>query len=241
MFVLLAVVFAAGFVVFGVGAGGTGIGDIFRDSSSSDSPSVGSARDATEKNPADAQAWRELATAYQTDGKTSEAIDALVRYTTLRPRDVDGLRELAGLYLGQANTKMRETQVIRYNATLQGGSGLFTGGITTSSGVNPLATRITKQIDAATNEETTSLLGEAGTAFSQAVATYQRVVAFSPKDPNAHLELADAARQANDLNTALSAYKRFLVLAPDDPTAEIVKQYVAQIEAAVKGTSASGS
>ena len=31
MFVLLALVFALGFVVFGVGAGGTGIGDIFRD------------------------------------------------------------------------------------------------------------------------------------------------------------------------------------------------------------------
>ena len=31
MFVLLALVFGLGFVVFGVGAGGTGIGDIFRD------------------------------------------------------------------------------------------------------------------------------------------------------------------------------------------------------------------
>ena len=40
MFVFLALVFALGFVGFGVGAGGTGIGDIFRNSGGTSAQSV---------------------------------------------------------------------------------------------------------------------------------------------------------------------------------------------------------
>ncbi len=88
VFVLLALIFGLGFVVFGVGAGGTGIGDILRgdNSGSGGSPSVKKALAATEKTPNDPEAWRELSTAYQTDGKNTEAIDALraSHHTSLR-------------------------------------------------------------------------------------------------------------------------------------------------------------
>ena len=65
MFVFLALVFGLGFVVFGVGAGGTGVGDIFRDSNSSTAQSVSDARKETEQRPRDAQAWRDYATALE--------------------------------------------------------------------------------------------------------------------------------------------------------------------------------
>ena len=74
MFVLLALVFGLGFVVFGVGAGGTGVGDIFRGSGGTSGPSVSSTRKATEERPKDPQAWRDYATALETEGNTAEAI-----------------------------------------------------------------------------------------------------------------------------------------------------------------------
>ncbi len=106
MFVFLALVFAVGFVGFGVGAGGTGIGDILRDSGGTgDLPSVSEARKQTEERPQDAQAWRDLSTALQTEGETAPAIDALVRYTELKTGDAEAKRELAGLYLALANAE----------------------------------------------------------------------------------------------------------------------------------------
>ncbi len=77
MFVLLALVFGLGFVVFGVGAGGTGVGDIFRGSGGTSAQSVSDARSETEERPKDPQAWRDLATALETEGQTDEAIVAL--------------------------------------------------------------------------------------------------------------------------------------------------------------------
>ena len=49
MFVLLALVFGLGFVLFGVGAGGVGVGDIFRDASGTSAQSVSDAREKTEE------------------------------------------------------------------------------------------------------------------------------------------------------------------------------------------------
>src|SRR2546423_10564787 len=67
MFVALALVFGVGFVAFGVGAGGTGIGDIFRNhQSGGGAPSVKSALAATQKRPDDPKARQELANAYRT-------------------------------------------------------------------------------------------------------------------------------------------------------------------------------
>ena len=52
MFVFLAVALGGGFVLFGVGAGGTGVGDILRGGGgSSGVPSISSAEKKTEENP----------------------------------------------------------------------------------------------------------------------------------------------------------------------------------------------
>ena len=70
MFVFLAVALGGGFVLFGVGAGGTGVGDILRGGGgSSGVPSISSATKKTEENPQDIQAWKDLSTALQTDGR----------------------------------------------------------------------------------------------------------------------------------------------------------------------------
>ena len=112
MFVFLAVALGGGFVLFGVGAGGTGVGDIFRgNGSSSGAPSVSKAEKKTVESPKDVEAWRELSTALQTDGQTERAISAQEQVVVLAPKDADALRELAGLYLGQANAKQQEAPI----------------------------------------------------------------------------------------------------------------------------------
>ena len=69
MFVLLIVVFGLGFVLFGVGSSGLGLGDIFSGiRGSGGNPSVDKPLKATQKNPKDAQAWKDLATAYDAKG-----------------------------------------------------------------------------------------------------------------------------------------------------------------------------
>ena len=45
-----------------------------------------------------ATAWRNLATAYEQKQRTQDAVNALERYTTLRPKDPDALAELASQY-----------------------------------------------------------------------------------------------------------------------------------------------
>ena len=109
MFVFLAVALGGGFVLFGVGAGGTGVGDIFRGGGGSGGPSISSAQKKTEENPKDLEAWRELSTAYQTDDKTDEAIEAQKTVVVLAPKDTNALRELASLYLAQASAKQHRS------------------------------------------------------------------------------------------------------------------------------------
>src|SRR5947199_2649011 len=101
VFVFLAAVFALGFVFFGVGSGSTGLGDILRgnfnlfgNGSSGVSSGVKKALERTQQNPKNAQAWSDLANAYQTDGKATQANAALEHYLKLRPNDIDALQRV---------------------------------------------------------------------------------------------------------------------------------------------------
>jgi anti-sigma B factor antagonist len=113
VFIFLAVVFGLGFVLFGVGSsvgGGGGLSDIFNGirGGGSGQTSVEKAQKATQKDPKDAKAWHDLATAYETKGDNAAAISAWTTYTTLRPKDADGLQSLASAYEQQFSN---QTQV----------------------------------------------------------------------------------------------------------------------------------
>jgi tetratricopeptide (TPR) repeat protein len=239
MFVFLALIFGAGFVVFGVGANnaGTGIGDILRDGGSGGDGaiSVSEARERVAENPKSAEAQRELATALETDGRNDEAITALTAYTKLRPKDADALRELAGLYLTKGNTFQTQAQNAQIRAGYLSAGSTFgeplqlgKGGATL--GEDPITTAITTEA----NEEINSALGASQEAYGAALATYKQLVALSPRDPDAQLELAQAATQVRDYPAAIAAYKRYLVLAPDNTDAEIIKAQIEQLQAALE-------
>jgi Flp pilus assembly protein TadD len=232
MFVFLAVALGGGFVIFGVGAGGTGVGDILRGGGqSSGVPSISSATKKTEKNPKDVQAWRDLSLALQTDGKTDAAITAQKQVVALAPKDSDALRELAGLYVAQATAKQQQAQNLQVVTAYTGGAAqTFPGQLTSASNQSLLDDKIGAAVNNQASTEVQKLAIEAQTATSDAVASYKKIAKLHPNDPNVQLELAQGAQQAGDTATAIAAYSKFLKLAPDDPTAAIVKTQLKQLK-----------
>jgi len=232
MFVFLAVALGGGFVIFGVGAGGTGIGDILRNNgSSSGVPSVSSALLKTQKSPKDVQAWRDLSTALQTAGQSEQAIAAQKQVVALAPKDADALRELAGLYIAQATAKQQAAQIIQIQSAYNAGAGQgFPGLLVSPSGQSVVDNKIASVVGTLASTQVQQLSGQAQAASAQAVVAYKKIAALSPQDPNVQLELAQAAQQAGDTVTAIAAYTSFLKLAPDDPSASLVKTQLAQLK-----------
>jgi tetratricopeptide (TPR) repeat protein len=224
VFLFLALVFGLGFVGFGVGAGGVGVGDIFRGAGGgSGVPSIGEAEKQVAENPRDPEAYRDLANAYQADGDTDGAIEALQGFLSLRPKNTDVLRELAGLYLAKASEAQQDAQIAQLRAAY----------LAPAASIPDLAQLGDKVLepDPITNAVTTRLstdiqaaYGELQQASANAVQMYQRIADATPEDPSVQLELAQAAESAGDYTTAMNAYETFLRLAPDDPTAPEVRR-----------------
>jgi tetratricopeptide (TPR) repeat protein len=235
MFLFLALVFGLGFVGFGVGAGGIGLGNVFQGSGESGIPSISSAEKRVSENPRDAQAFRDLATAHQAEGNTDEAIEALQSFVGLRPRNVDGLRELAALYLAKAS----EAQVEAQNANIRAAytvPGASVAGTIILDGQPLDPDPISKTVSDRLSEAVNAALQEAQTASSQAVEMYRRIADASPRDPNVQLELGQAAQNAGDNTTAIAAYEKFLRISPNDPTAPEIKRIIKELKASQQPT-----
>jgi tetratricopeptide (TPR) repeat protein len=235
MFVLLALVFGLGFVLFGVGAGGVGVGDVFRDAGGTSGQSVSDAREKTEDDPEDPNAWIELSTALQTEGETAEAIAALDRAIILRPKDPDPYRQLASLHLTQATKRQQDGQIAQAIAAFRAPAQsfrVFAGLSGTAVLTDPIALGIT----ARATERATLAYQESQTSATLAVDAYEQLAKLQPNDPNVQLELAQAAQQTGDAATAIAAYQQFLKLAPDDPNATIVREQLKQLQGTAGAT-----
>jgi Flp pilus assembly protein TadD len=229
MFLFLALVFALGFVGFGVGAGGVGFGDILKGAGGGGAPSISKAEQKTLDNPKDAQAFKDLSTAYQAAGQTDNAIEALTSYSQLRPKDTDALRQLAALYLQKASDAQQRAQIFQYRSAY-----LAPGGIRDTIyqlGGSPLTPDpITNAVSTGYESEISAASSEAQGAAAQAVEQYRKIAALHPKDPSVQLEVASAAQSAGDAATAIAAYKTYLKLAPDDPNAQTVRQQLKRLQ-----------
>jgi tetratricopeptide (TPR) repeat protein len=248
VFIFLAVMFGLSFVVFGVGTGYGGLGDVLNGdipfighSSGGGSPSVTKAQAKVAKNPNDAAAYRELATAYETKGDTEGAIGALQEYTRIRAKDVDALRELASLYLRRADDA---------TAQLNQAQGQAASAFSISAFAPPpsqqLAQALEDPITQAVSTEANAAYSAAYTkrqaAFGQALGVYREIANARPSDPTVQLELAQTAEAAGNVSEAVGAYRTFLKLAPDDPSAGAIRQRIKQLQAqaASGGTAATG-
>ena len=238
MFVFLAITFASSFVLFGVGTGFGGLQDILQQNQgSAGGPSAGDARDRIKQNPKNAQAYRDLSTALQNDGKLNESITPLARYVQLQPADTDAKRELAGLYMREAEIYRTQAQIAQ--AALQEAvpGQLFQPESSSKIGQalanDPLVTALTAEYNGALNKAYTSMQQN----YTKAVAVYKQL-AKSPaglRDSSVQFELAQTAELAGDTATAIAGYKAFLRLAPEDPSAPAVKDRIKQLEAGLSG------
>jgi tetratricopeptide (TPR) repeat protein len=241
MFLFLALVFGLGFVGFGVGAGGIGVGNIFQGSGDSGIPSISAAEKRVLENPRDAAAFRELATAHQAEGNTDDAIEALESFVELRPKNVDGLRELAALYLAKASEAQQEAQIANTRAAFTV-PGVTVAGTIVLDGRPLDPDPISSAVNESFSAEVNAALAEAQSASAKAVEMYRKIAAASPGDPNVQLELAQAAQSAGDTATVIAAYEKFLKIAPDDPTAPEIKRILKELKKAqaTPAVSASG-
>jgi tetratricopeptide (TPR) repeat protein len=249
-FVFLALVFAVGFVIFGVGSGSTGVSDALQNAfnfGGGGGTSISKLQGKVNKNPADAQAWRDLATAYETKHDQQNAVDALERYVGLRPRDQDALLDLAGQYqlLAQKyaddyNNAQTESALLQTPATA------FPLPTTTGLGKafndpKGLQDPLTAAARTVVSEKGNTALTGYRTASENAEKTYQRLAKVSPKDASTQILLARAAEAIGDSKTAIAAYKDFLRLAPDDPSAGSVKTRLKSLEKSAKSSGTQSS
>ena len=236
VFVFLAFVFAFSFVVFGVGSDVPGgVADIINGGGGG-GPDVEAAQERTQENPGQADAWRDLSTALQQDGRPEEAIAPLERYVALEPKDTDGLGTLASLYLIKAGSLAEQLRVAQQQAALDNPGQSF-GFPTDSPFSQAFATNpVTDALSGDSNARINDLYTRTTQAYQAAKLKYVQLADLQPNDASIQIQLAQAAENANDLPSAISAYEQFLKLAPDDPSAEAVKARVAQLKAASQST-----
>ncbi|HZQ66462.1 MAG TPA: tetratricopeptide repeat protein [Gaiellaceae bacterium] len=240
VFIFLAVVFAGGFVLFGVGSSNvSGLSDIFSGiRGGGGGPSVSKALKQTEKNPKNAQAWHDLATAYDSKGDLDNAVGAWQTYTQLRPRDVDGLTQLATDYAQQLAVQTQEAQAAL--AAVQSAQGTTFAPPSST----PLGRALGSIEDPVATAASSSAQQQYQQAFDarQATATtladvYSKIAKLQPAEPSAQLQLAQAAQDAGETSTAIAAYKKFVELAPFDNQVPYAKQQIKALQAQVSGSS----
>ena len=212
-----------------------GVADIIRGGGGS-GPDVEAAEKRTQENPADADAWRDLATALQQDGRPEEAISPLERYVAIEPKDTDALGTLASLYLIKAGNLANQLQAAQQQAALDNPGQSFTfptdSPFSQAFATNPVTDALVDDSNARVND----LYTRTTQAYEQAKLKYVALAELQPNDASIQIQLAQAAENANDLSSAISAYEQFLKLAPDDPSADAVKSRVQQLKAASQST-----
>jgi tetratricopeptide (TPR) repeat protein len=238
VFVLLAVIFAGSFVFLGVGSGSSGLGDLLQgnwgdlfSSNSGNSAQVEKDQKRIDKNPKDYAAYKDMAAAQASDGKVDAAIATLVKLKAVNPKDVDGLTQLASLYLRKAD----QARLVAVNAQSE------TQGVADPTAFQPPANTpfgkafksfsapLSTAISTGSSSKFQNAYSKMTAAYSQAVGAYQDVAKANPNDPSIQFALAQTAEQATDTKTAIAAYKRFLKLAPEDPTAPAIRQRIKQL------------
>jgi cytochrome c-type biogenesis protein CcmH/NrfG len=237
IYVLLAVVFAGGFVFLGVGSGSSGIGDLlqgnfFGSNGSSTSSQISDKQKAIRQHPREVNLYLDLAGLYQTDNKESQALAALRNAQKVAPRNVDIMNRIAGIYSAQA---AREADTYNTLLSAYGQNAASPPGVDTSTELGQAITSdpYTQGLQRQLNESYTKVTG----AYTKAESVYRQAATAAKGtsgEPTALLQWASAATSANDVNGAITAYERFLKVAPDDTNAPTVRQTLAQLKASVR-------
>ena len=237
VFVLLVVVFGASFVLYGVGTGQGGLEDLLRfNIGGGGGPSISELQERISKNPADANAYRELSRAYVRDNRQDEAVDPLKRFTELRPKNRDAFIELGGLYINRAQRYGEELNAIQNEAlSLPSTSfGLDPGGfLAKERAKDPISRVLIEEL----NQRRSTAFSAYQAAGQGAVEAYKKAVDLSantPELPSLLIRLGQTAEAISDIPTALSAYRRFLKVSPDSPDAPLIRERIKALRQATQ-------
>jgi predicted TPR repeat methyltransferase len=231
VFVFLAFIFAAGFVVAGVGSG-TGFGDLISELVSGGGKSaLSQAEDAVKKNPKNAAAWKQLGGLYATDNKLDLSVAAYKRYLKLRPNDSSALGSLGAVWHQIAIARQDVYLHYAYQAqALQPASNPISS-FNATLGENPLAQSALSQLSL----QAQTWLTRTNQAATNWLNAYKRAVTVIPASNtsgrlDALVQLESQAEGAGDLPTAIQAYNRYLKLSPSGANAKAIKARLKQLE-----------
>jgi tetratricopeptide (TPR) repeat protein len=233
MFVVLALVFGLGYVIFNVGGTipGTGLGDILQNAGGgSGRPDVGDAEKKVRENPNDPAAKLALADALTQNDRSDEAIPVLEQYLDQRPKDADVVSRLAGLYMTEGARHQQDAAIAQAEVQSANPGSAFApaDGLLAQLRTQGEAS---KALSSDANQRLSQASGEASLAFQQARDLYKRLGQLTPDDSSVQFSLASASEQAGDYDTAIAAYKQFMKLAPDDPNVPAIKRQIQLLEA----------
>ena len=237
VFVFLAFVFALSFVFFGVGSG-SGIGDLLRgnfnifgnNGSSTSSSAVKSALKKTQAHPKDPNAWNDLATAYQTDGKLNDANTAYEHVLKLRPNDLTALQSVAN------HSEIRYQQKVAEGQSLQGQAPLTLAGVLGVSSATPVGQILSQDTSSQQLvQKANAAFTDANTALQKDAQLYKRIAKLQPTDVNTQFHYAQLADLTGDTPAAIAAYRKVIRLAPTDPSAQQARQRIAVLAPATHG------
>jgi tetratricopeptide (TPR) repeat protein len=248
-YVGLIVAFIFGFVLLGVGSGSSGLTDAFQSAfnfGSSGGTSIGKLQDKVAKHPQDANAWRDLATAYEQKQRTQDAVTALEHYTALRPKDDGGLSELASQYTALARNFATDYQNAQADAALASPTTTFAPAASTVFGKifsdpKGLQDPIGQLLQTQASTRASTAYTDYQTAQGNAEGTFKKLAALTPNDVTVQYQLGQAAQASGDLKVAIAAYKKFLKLAPTDVDAPSVKQLLKTVQAQAAASASSSA
>ena len=227
IYAFLAVIFAATFAGVGVGSGnGGGLDQLYSGLFGGGGNSVSKAKDEIAKHPA--KGYRDLATAYETNGDNASAITALQSYLALKKNDADVWGELGGLQLTQAQTYLTQYQAVQQSAQLADPSAAFLPGGTLAQAVGTNAAYQNAAQQA--SSQSSALYQQVTTSLSSAVTSYQKVTKIRPRSTTAWEELATAATNAGNSTVALGAWKTVLKLDPHSPQRASIERQIKALQ-----------
>jgi tetratricopeptide (TPR) repeat protein len=249
VFFALALIFALSFIIGGVGTGSNAsLSDIFNNggggsgSTTPQASSIGDLQKLVKLHPKNAQAWQDLADAYESASRPSDEAGALQHVVLLRPGNMESLQRLAVAQGQVASNQSSQSQQLQQQAYTSSPANdtTFSGGTLGTRSEDPVTlaqaaaesvqqAKLLKQASAASTKANTWWKRSSGT-----YATIVKLPAFAKNDLAATvwLNYGSAAQQANDVKSALAAYAAFLKLAPDDVNAPQVRSIVKQLKKA---------
>ena len=235
VFVFLALVFAVGFVAFGVGSGSTGISDILRGNffgggGTSTSSQVKAKQKVIAQHPKDINAYLDLAGIYQQDQDDANALATLRRAQKVDPKNFDVLNRIAGIYSGKAELERQNAQnaqVAYFESTVS------PPGLDPSSSLGQAITGDPYSDVLKTQRE--HCLLEDGGGLQDGRGRLQAARHRGRRTPRRRRTRSSSSRAPRrspaTRRPPITAYTRFLKIAPDNPNAQAVRQTLAQLKA----------